>query len=150
MRDTTLFIVMFTGIWCFVGLIFLIIGIAFRRSYARREERLRGYADGTVTEVVRRKSRDTSYFYPIVSFEYEGRTISLESNVGGGQKKYYEGQKVDVLFDPDDPSVFRLGNDTGTRLLGNIFLAVGLGCIAISIVAGLLESGIPFRFIQLR
>ena len=69
MNDTTLFIVMFTGIWCFVGLIFLIIGIAFKRSFERREERLRGHAEGTVTEVVRRRSRDTSSFYPIDSFE---------------------------------------------------------------------------------
>ena len=146
MRDTTLFIIMFTGIWCFVGLIFLIIGIAFKRSFARREERLRAYAEGTVTEIVRRKSKDTSYFYPIVSFDYEGRTISLESDVGGGRKKYYEGQKVGVLYDPDDPTVFRLGSDNGTRLIGRILLAVGLACIAVGIIAGLLASGIPFKF----
>ena len=99
-----------------------------------------------MTEVVRRKSGDSACFYPIVSFEYEGRTISLESNVGGGRKKYYEGQKVGVLYDPDDPTVFRLGSDNGARLIGKIFLAVGLGCIAIGIVAGLLASGIPFKY----
>ena len=127
MNDTTLFIVMFTGIWCLIGLIFLCVGIGLKRSFAHREERLRGRAEGTVTEVVRRRSRDTSSFYPIVSFEYEGRTISLESDAGGGRKKYYEGQKVGVRFDPDDPTVFRLDDDNGARLIGNIFLAVGLG-----------------------
>ena len=127
MNDTTLFIVMFTGIWCLIGLIFLCVGIGLKRSFAHREERLRGRAEGTVTEVVRRRSRDTSSFYPIVSFEYEGRTISLESDAGGGRKKYYEGQKVGVRFDPDDPTVFRMDDDNGARLIGNIFLAVGLG-----------------------
>ena len=147
MSHNTEFILLFTGIWCLVGGIFLAVGIGLRRSFDRREERLRARATGTVEEVVRRASRDSASFYPIVAFEYEGRTISLESDAGGGRKKYYPGQRVEVLYDPDDPTCFRLENDGGTRLIGNIFLAVGLGCAAIGVVAGLLASGILFRSI---
>ena len=139
---------MFTGIWCLVGLIFLIVGLGLRRSDLRKEERLRGYAEGTVTEVVRRRSGDTACFYPIVSFEYEGRVLSLESDAGGGRKKHYEGQRVGVRYDPDDPTCFRLDGDAGPRVIGNIFLAVGLGCIAIGVIAGLLASGIPFKILD--
>ena len=47
-----------------------------------------------------------------------------------------EGQPVEVLYDPDDPSCFRLEGRSATSLLGNIFLAVGLGCIAIGVAVG--------------
>lgn len=142
MADRSLFTLLFTGIWCLVGAIFLAIGVGLRRSARRREERLRARADGTVTEVVRRVSHgtdgDSVSFYPIVSFQADGRALSLECSDGGGRKTFYEGQSVTVRYDPDDPTCFALeGRDT-PRLLGSIFLAVGLGCAAIGVAAGLL------------
>ena len=55
---------------------------------------------------------------------------------GGGRKRYYEGQSVEVLYDPDDPTCFRLERDGTGRLIAGIMLAVGLGCIAIGLAAG--------------
>lgn len=147
MSNNDLFVLMFTGTWCLVGVIFLCVGIGLKAGFARREERLRARAAGTVTEIVRRTNGDSSAFYPIVSFEYEGRTISLESRDGGGRKRHYEGQSVEVLYDPDDPTCFRLDGEGSTRLIGNIFLAVGLGCIAIGIIAGMLVHGFRNRIV---
>ena len=147
MRDSHMFAIVFTGIWCLVGAIFLGVGIGLRRSFNRRDERLRARTNGTVTEIVRRGSGDTSSFYPIVDFEYEGRTISLEADTGGGRKRHYVGQSVEVLYDPDDPTCFRLEGDGGVGIAGSIMLAVGFGCVAIGVVAGLLASGIPFKYL---
>lgn len=147
MADGALFTLIFTGVWCLVGLVFIGVGIGLRRSFYRREERLRARAPGTVTEVVRRvsHSRDggSVSWYPIVDFEAEGQRISLEWDEGGGRKRFYEGQAVEVLYDPDDPSCFRLEGHGATRLLGNVFLAVGLGCVAIGVVAALIVNGFP-------
>ena len=140
MTDTRLFTLLFTGTWCLVGAIFLCVGIGLRRSFARREERLRARAEGVVAEIVRRERRDSDgrgvSWYPIVEFEADVRKISLECGDGGGRKTFYEGQRVEVLYDPDDPSVFRIEGHGTTRLLGNIFLAVGLVCVAIGVIAG--------------
>ena len=148
MTDSGLFTLIFTGVWCLVGLVFIAVGIGLRRSFARREERLRTRATGTITEVVRRVSHgsdgESVSWYPIVDFEADGRRISLESDEGGGRKRFYEGQAVEVLYDPDDPACFRLEGRSATLLLGNIFLAIGLGCVAIGIAAALIVN----RFFQ--
>ena len=140
MSDNAAFTLIFTGVWCLVGVIFLGVGIAFRRSFLKKEERLRARASGTITEVMRRVRHGSDgasvNWYPIVEFEAEGRRISLECEEGGGRKAFYEGQPVEVLYDPDDPSCFRLEGRSATSLLGNIFLAVGLGCIAIGVAVG--------------
>ncbi len=143
--DSRLFVLIFTGVWCLVGVVFLCVGVGLRRSFLKKEERLRARAPGTITEVVRRvhhgSDGDSVSWYPIVEFEAEGRTISLECGDGGGRKTFREGQCVDVLYDPDDPSCFRLEGRSTTRLVGNIFLAVGLGCVAIGVIVGWIVNG---------
>ncbi len=147
MTDRGLFTLIFTGIWCLVGVIFLCVGCGLRRSFLRREERLRARTTGRVAEVVRRESRSSDgasiAWYPIIEFEVDGHTISLESGDGGGRKRFYEGQSVEVLYDPDDPSCFRLEGVDTTNLVGKIFIAIGLASVAIGVIAALIVNGIP-------
>ncbi len=141
MTDTGMFTLIFTGVWCLVGAVFLAVGFGLRRSFLRREERLRARAEGTVTEVVRRvnssSSGSSAAFYPIVDFDANGRRVSLECTDGGGRKTFFEGQTVGVLYDPDDPACFRLEGRETLNLLGRVFLGVGLACIAIGLIVGL-------------
>lgn len=141
MMNIDLFVLLFTGIWCFIGLVFFCVGAGLRRAYSRREERLRARAEGVVTEVVRKVSHgsegESVGWYPIVEFTVDGRRVSLQSGVDSGRRQYFEGQTVEVLYDPDDPFVFRLEGEDTFKLLGTIFLAVGLGCIAIGLAVGL-------------
>lgn len=147
MSDSKLFTIIFTGVWCLVGAVFLAVGIALRRSFLRKEERLRARAEGTVTEVVRRVSHSSNgvsvSWRPIVDFDADGRRVSLESSDGGGQKAFFEGQKVEVLYDPDDPTCFRLEGHATMGTVSKVFLAVGLGCVAIGLVAALLVNAVP-------
>ena len=136
MTDTGLFTLIFTGVWCLVGAIFLAVGFGLRAAFRRREERMRARATGTVTEVVRRASNDSATFYPIVEFEADGRRISLESSDGGGRKRFYEGQSVEVLYDPDDPSQFMLDGFSTQALVGKIFLIIGLVSVAVGAIVG--------------
>ncbi len=149
MSDSSLFILIFSGTWGLLGVIFLIVGFGLRRSFLRKEERLRARATGTVTEVVRRVSHSSDgtspSWYPVVDFEADGRKISLESSDGGGRKRFYEGQRVEVLYDPDDPTCFRLEGVATANRVGKIFLGVGLACIAIGLIAALIVSRNPSR-----
>lgn len=151
MYDLDLFIIMFTGIWCLVGGVFLAVGFGLRRSLLRRDERQRARSTGRIAEVVRRVSRgsdgESVSWHPVVEFEADGRRISLESDEGGGRKRFYEGQPVEVLYDPDDPSSFHLEGRSIGALMSRIFLAVGFGCIVIGLIAALLAKGIGQRFI---
>lgn len=146
MSDNAIFTVVFTGVWCLVGTVFLGVGIAFRRSFLRKEERLRARATGTVTEVVRREHHNTQgnsvNWYPIVEFDVDGRALSLECEDGGGRKAFYEGQRVEVLYDPDDPACFRLEGRSPVGLLSRVFIIVGLACIALGAAVGALVGGL--------
>ena len=142
--DVGLFTLIFTGTWCLLGVIFLCVGIGLRRSAARRDERLRARAQGTVTEVVRRVGgsygKSGPAWYPIVDFNADGRTVSLECAEGGGRKSFYEGQSVEVLYDPDDPSCFRLDGRDTLALVGRVFFWIGLACVAVGAGVGLLVN----------
>ena len=141
MTKAGMFSLIFTSVWCLVGVSFLAVGFGLRRSFLRREERLRARAEGTVTEVVRRVTHSSSganvAFHPIVDFDADGRHVSLECTDGGGRKTFFEGQTVGVLYDPDDPACFRLEGRETLNLLGKVFLGVGLGCVAIGLIVGL-------------
>ena len=146
------FIILFTGIWCLIGAIFLAIGIGMNRSQRRREERLRDRADGVVLEMIRHtESRHdgttATGWNPLVEFEYEGRRISLEGEPVS-RKQYYEGQRVQVRYDPDDPSCFSIGSNGVLGLLGRIFTAVGVGCIVIGLAAAVVVHWSAARLIR--
>lgn len=152
MSGDVMFILIFSGIWCMMGVIFLCVALAMRRSAERKEERLRGRATGTVTEVIRRGTNGrytTVTFHPIVEFEADGKKVALEYADGGGRKSFYEGQTVDVLYDPDDPARFMLAGHRGeTQVVSTTFLAVGLGCIAIGVVVGLIIALTGSNFLR--
>ena len=139
MSDAGMFFAIFCGVWFAIGVVFLSVGLGLRRSWVRREERLRGRAEGTVLEVIRHTSHSSDgtsvSWCPLVEFEYEGRRISLEAQEGVSRKKFYEGQRVPVLYDPDDPSAFRIEGETGGRTLYRVFTAVGAGCLGVAIIA---------------
>ena len=146
MSDQGLFVVFFSGTWGLVGAIFLAVGIALRRSALRKAERRRARASGTVVEVARHVSHSDSStsvsWNPVVEFEYEGRRVTLESEDGVSRRKYYEGQSVEVLYDPDDPSCFGIEGNDSQRLLYRVMLGVGAGCFAVGAIAAALVLGL--------
>ena len=142
MFDAALFAIIFSGIWTLVGSVFLAIGLGMRRHWQAREERLRGQADATVLEVIRHTHQSSggsgTSWNPLVEFDYEGRKISLEADEGVSRKKYYEGQRVSVRYDPDNPAAFRIEGENAMRLLYRVFIGVGAGCLAIAAVSAVI------------
>ena len=139
MSDAGMFFAIFCGVWFVIGVVFLAVGLGLRRSWTHREDNLRGRAEGTVLEVIRHESHTSDgtsvSWCPLVEFDFEGRRISLETKESVSRKKYYEGQRVNVLYDPDDPSAFRIEGETGGRTVYRVFTAVGAGCLAMALIA---------------
>ena len=139
MSGTMVFVSIFSGVWGLIGAIFLAIGLGMGRSWRRREERLRASADATVVEVVRHTHHssdgNSTSWNPLVEFDYEGRRIALEAQDSVSRKKYYEGQRVRILYDPDDPATFRIEGESGTRVIHVIFTVVGVVCLLVALAA---------------
>ncbi|NGZ74574.1 DUF3592 domain-containing protein [Saccharibacillus alkalitolerans] len=72
-------------------------------------------------------------YYPVVRFETKNGTVEHVSRSGSSARPQPSGAKVDVHYDPEDPSAFELlsGSDAARReaapiVLGVVFLGIGV------------------------
>jgi hypothetical protein len=103
-------------------------------------------SSGTESYQKREDGRTTTYYTAAVEFAYQvhrvnyrSRQIKLGVSVSGSQTsaektaaRYPQGSKVDVHYDPDNPSNAALENSTGFTWL---LLAVALACFGIAVYA---------------
>ena len=117
--DSTLQALIITlGVVALAGLFALIEALGDRRAWRRREETERARTTGTLVGLSAKRHRHGSVrnrnrcfvtvYYPIVSFQVDGVEYRLESVDIVPRNEYQEGQSVDLLYDPDDPTHFHL------------------------------------------
>ena len=63
MNDTLKFVIIFSGIWIIIGVIFFIIGVAMIRNRKRKEIKCTSKTYGKVIDIVRHKSYDSDSGY---------------------------------------------------------------------------------------
>jgi hypothetical protein len=117
---------LFLGVGVLIFVVGAVIGVFAYRFIAGSEE-----ADGTVIDLKESydSQDDTTVYYPIVRFTTaEGRTVEFESNVSSSHDV---GDRVEVLYDPDDPTDARLSGFFNLWFGSLAFGAVGIGFVAI-------------------
>ncbi|MBE9206538.1 DUF3592 domain-containing protein [Nostoc sp. LEGE 06077] len=106
-EDVTFFR-LFGSIFGGVGSIFLITGILIgvnTRSFVGKSIA----TSGTVIDVVKHRSRDSkgrsfTAYYPVIKFTANsGKLIEFEANSGSNPPAYNQGQKVEILYNPQEP-----------------------------------------------
>ena len=80
---------------------------------------------------------DTRYYYPVIEYEVEGQTYEerLPDSGTTNSTAYQIGDKIDIKYNPDDPSkISKSGSISG--LIGGIFFII-FGIIALlSVIFG--------------
>jgi hypothetical protein len=117
-----------------VGVVALLVGLVtlvFTVRFIQRAE----HATGTVIELSRETDSDGEVtFYPVVRFETaEGREIEFKSSSGSSPPSHSEGDRVDVLYDPDDPHDARLSGFFDLWLFPIVGFALGVVFIVVSL-----------------
>jgi hypothetical protein len=117
-----------------LGLSLVILSVVIQvKQYIFRGRARR--ARGEVVEIVEASSGPGRRLkYPVVEFETErGRTVEFESSVGSNPSLYRVGQRVSVLYDPDEPQKATIDSFLSrwlatliTGCLGVSFLFVGM------------------------
>lgn len=138
-----MFVIMFSGIWAFIGTIFFIIGIVMIKNRKRKERNCTLKTYGKVKDIVRRQSYDSdggysSSWHPVFEYKIGELTFIKESNYGSSQSKYAIGQDVEVYYSPDDYNEYYIANENIPITLGTIFTIVGIVAIIISIFSAIL------------
>lgn len=130
-----LFLVLFP-LLSVVGIALIWIGLSGIRKARVRAERERTRASGTVVDMVRHLSlgrgKPCIAWHPVVEFRADGQTVRHESRTGyqAGQRRL--GERVDILYDADDPSHFHLeklseweaAGDRVTVIVGILWIVV--------------------------
>lgn len=138
MQNMNLFAIIFSGVWGLLGVIFFLVGFFIRRSDVRQKIICSKRTEAIVREVIRHhrdQSGNCSSWHPLVEFDYEGKTISLESPRGADRKKFYEGQLLNIWHDPNDPANFYIEGESALKMISLIFMIVGLAAILVAIIA---------------
>lgn len=79
-------------------------------------------ADGEVIEI----RREGSMYAPVVRFRLPGGDTREETDLGTGAPDFAVGDRVTILYAPQDPTDFRI--DTFERLWLSAILVTGFGC----------------------
>lgn len=142
MSDKILFIILFSGIWCFVGIVFLIVSKIISSVQKRKERVCTSKAIGTVIDTVRSSSNGNGHYgawYPIIQYiTARGENIVKRSLTGANPPKYKRGENVYIHYNPNRAEEFYIDGDGAADILKKVFLIVGILAVMIGVVVGIL------------
>jgi Protein of unknown function (DUF3592) len=125
------------GVFLPIGLVFLAVALYFFKADQTLAES-GARAEGTVIEVVRARDTGGKIMYrPLVEFRTPGgERQEFASDVSASTPGYGRGERVQVLFDPDNPADAKIDSFMERffiplifSLLGSIFTIVGGGIL---------------------
>jgi hypothetical protein len=86
-------------------------------------------APGEVIALERRRSSQSSgggTYYPVVQFQLpNGERVRFEGQVGSAPPAYQEGQRVEVLYNPEQPRSARIRSFLELWFLATLFTGMG-------------------------
>lgn len=132
----------FPGVFLFLGVVFLLLGIGMKISWNRKERVCTQPCNATIVDVQREVSRsaDDSYmesWYPVYEYYANGTTIQRRSSVGRRKNDFIIGSRVTLYLNPEKPREYFCPEEK-TGLILRIF--IGVGCL-------LLAAGITSLFL---
>lgn len=144
MEDKMMFIAIFSGIFCGMGLIFLMVSWILSSVMADRKKHCTSKTVGTVIDMVRSTSdidRENSIrgFHPVVQYTTaRGETVTVTSAINNSPPKYHVGENVHIRYDPNEPKKFYIDGDKTLNTVKTVFFWVGLGLAVTGVVVGAL------------
>ena len=118
--------------WTIGGILVLLASVIIGRRMKFKRQAIKGYA--TITEFRCNPTDFGRRFYPVFEFEIDGETISQESEFGFNPPAGQVGEKIGVLYNPDDLSQAMVPEFTHLWGTGIFIGSVGLSLM----VAGIL------------
>ncbi len=130
---------MISSLWllpCGVGVIFLAVSWMIQRRSKGKLARCVQITSGTVIDYVYRSINGDGprTWHPVFEYYVDGKMVRERSNVGSTKKTFSIGQRVTIHYNPDNGRDYYVEELQIEGVLSKIFLFVGLGAIALSIL----------------
>ena len=141
-----LFPLLFGGIWGFVGLVFLLVGLFMNLFRKRKEKRCTAETVGRITALVANPGQGGLTQHPQVTYQIGMLTYEKISPFGSTNPRFAIGEQVTVYYDPNDPHVYCIKEWKAPRLLSLIFILVGVSCFAVALLGLFIPRFFSSRF----
>jgi hypothetical protein len=127
-----------TFILILAGLILLLLGMRQMKSgdaYVAHAVKAQGEVVALAEKrYIVTKGKAHKAFYPVVRFTADGREMRFTSDMAGSQPEYKVGDKVEVVYDPADPSKAKINHPASTHAAGYALCAAGVALIVAGVV----------------
>ena len=142
MSDSLKFVIIFSGVWAVIGIVFFIIGLFMFKNRKKKEISCTSKTYGKVTDIVRHESRGSdgtysSTWHPVFEYNVGELKFIKESPFGGSSSKYAVGQNIEVCFNPENYNEYYIEGDNTQKTLATIFIGVGIVSICIAIFSAI-------------
>lgn len=130
---------LFFGIYFFVGIVFLAIGLWAIIYCIIREKNYNGRASALVLDIVKKQYRSSGsdiisiHHHPVLEFYANGRYVKNTYFAGSNPCKYIVGQNITVRYDTNNPEKYFIEGEKVTKILGIIFTIIGAVIIAVGV-----------------
>ena len=141
MNDKEMFILIFSGVWSLLGIIFLTVSAVISAAQKRKTKVCTAKAIGTVTDVVSYSAGNPHYsnYHPVVQYTTDaGETITKKSVYGTNPPKYSVGDIINIYYNPQKTDEFYIADDNIGKIVRIVFMLVGIGAIFIGVLVGTL------------
>lgn len=136
MTAKELFLIIFCGVWCLIGLVFLSIGQGLTLHRKKKQRECSETVWGRIADVVPYCGQGCATLTPMVEYETPLGTMRQLSPFSSTRCRYALGQAVQVWYDPADPSRWYLEGDRSSRVLGTVFTLIGVACFGVALIVG--------------
>ena len=130
-----------------VGILALGVGIFLMVSGSNKAKKCTVEAVGTVIDVIEERQENTetdvsgadiydSYtyvYYPVIEYTVGDNTVSGKYSNGTSKRKYNTGDKVDILYNPENIEEFIIKGDK-SNIIGIVFVVVGIIVVGTGII----------------
>lgn len=121
-------------ITAFVGLVFLIIGVAFGGAEISKRSSCSAQTVAVVSDIVS-QSDDGDTYAPVLKFrDADGNVCEQTRSIYTNPCKYEVGDEVEIAFNPDNPAKFYIIGSYAELIFALIFSGVGLVVLLIGAV----------------
>ncbi|MEA4914197.1 MAG: DUF3592 domain-containing protein [Christensenella sp.] len=135
-----LFTIIFSGTFGLMGLIFLLVGVAFGASINRKRSQCTAYAEGTVSAM--QTQFGSSGLRAVYSFSIDGKPMQYVSNYSG-RNDLLIGQNVSVYYDPAQIGRVYIEEDAKQmHSFARVFMIVGGAFLAVALIIAFVLLGI--------
>ena len=120
---------------CFaVSVLLLVILFVILRAHNKAYEHCSVDVQGVVVDNVIRKGNDEDLFFPVIEYEYKGKTYKQQSSDSENYAKYGADDVMTLHINPDDPKEFYIQKSDSSAVSALLLLSGAFAVLGVMLV----------------